>query len=107
MSAEVDSLAAIDCDPDQSQTIINEACHQLHNREQQSAFDWFCQLPGGIGLIHSPAGTGKTLLLATLMSAYCKLGAHIIMTTPLNSAADTLLQQLITIDPESKPVRIY
>ena len=107
MSTEVDSLTAIDCNLDQSQTIINEACCQLHNREQQFTFNQFHQLPDGIGLIHGPAGIRKTLLLATLISAYHKLGAHIIITVPLNLTADTLLQQLITIDPKNKPMRIY
>ena len=41
------------------------------------------------------------------MSVYHKLKAHIIIITPLNLAADTLLQQLIIIDSENKSVCIY
>lgn len=70
-------------------------------------FNWFCQFSDDIELIHDSAGTEKTLLLTIFMSAYCKLKAHIIIIVSLNLAADTLLQQLIIIDSESKPVCIY
>ena len=97
----------INCNSDQSQTIINEVCHQLHNREQQFTFNWFYQLSDDIELIYSLVNTGKTLLLVIFISTYHKLKAYIIITVSLNAVADILLQQLIIINPESKPEHIY
>lgn len=65
------------------------------NDAQRECFTVFCRnLQNGIGLIHGPGGTGKTVMVAALAESAAELGRKVRIVTSQNSAADSAIEKL-------------
>ena len=87
--------STVDMLKDLSNERVDEIASDL-NDVQRECFTAYCRkLPNGIGLIHGPGGTGKTLLVAKLAESVAEQGRNVLIVTSQNSAADSDIEKLV------------
>lgn len=66
----------------------------MNDAAQRKCFTVFCRnLQNGIGLIHGPGGTGKTLMVAALAESASEQGRKVLIMTSQNSASDSTIEK--------------